>query len=123
MKIIDLLNKIAKGEEVPKKIKVDGKIYEYQGDDYGHKQDDNGIIINWLFTDNEIEKYDYISEFLNDEVEIIEEDKGIEKIDVIPYEKCIHDVTHKEKEILLEIRDIQMKVNKIIDCLMENKDV
>jgi len=29
MKIIDLLNKIANGEEVPKKIKYDGTIYEY----------------------------------------------------------------------------------------------
>lgn len=76
IKIIDLLNKIANGEETPRKIKVDGKIYEYQGDDYGHKQDDddNGIITSWLFTDNEIEKYDYISEFLNDEVEIIDDE-------------------------------------------------
>ena len=29
MKVIDLLNKIANGEEVPKKIKYDGSIYEY----------------------------------------------------------------------------------------------
>ena len=30
MKIIDLLNKIANGEEVPKKIKYRGHIYQYQ---------------------------------------------------------------------------------------------
>ena len=29
MKIIDLLNKIANGEEVPKKIKYKGSIYTY----------------------------------------------------------------------------------------------
>lgn len=30
MKIIDLLNKIANGEELPKKIKYAGDIYEYE---------------------------------------------------------------------------------------------
>ena len=30
MKIIDLLNKIANGEEVPKKIKYKNKIYEWK---------------------------------------------------------------------------------------------
>lgn len=31
IKIIDLLNKIANGEEVPKKIKINNVIYEYIG--------------------------------------------------------------------------------------------
>ena len=29
MKVIDLLNKIANGEEVPYRIKYNGRIYEY----------------------------------------------------------------------------------------------
>lgn len=109
MKIIELLNKIANGEEVPKKVRFAGIIFEYDEDDQMYNNYEHENICDYAF--------------LNDEVEIIEEEKKIEKIDVIPYEKCIHEVTHKEKEILLEIRDIQMKVNKIIDCLMENKDV
>ena len=36
MKIIDLLNKIANGEEVPKKILLNGIIFEYKGDYYSH---------------------------------------------------------------------------------------
>jgi hypothetical protein len=118
MKIIDLLNKIANGEEVPSKIKVDEKTYEYQGDDYGHKQDDddNGIITSWLFTDNEIEKYDYISEFLNDEVEIIEEDKKIEKLDIQDDGNTITLFNDKEWTILDNV-DVLFgnKINELID--------
>ena len=68
MKVIDLLNKIATGEEVPKKIKYDNKYYTYN-----KEQDDYEI-----FT---ICHYDYLLDgintfsSLNDEVEIIEEPK------------------------------------------------
>lgn len=116
MKIIDLLNKIANGEEVPKKIEYRGTKFLYD-------------ILNQCYIEENYNKYndllmelsDHKGTELNYEVEIIEEDKEIEKIDVIPYEKCIHEVTHKEKEILLKIRDIQINFNKIIDYLMEEK--
>ena len=66
MKVIDLLNKIAKGEEVPKHILF--RNYDY------------------FFEDNEYRDFvdhclDY--EYLNDEVEIIEEEKEIKKIDMM----------------------------------------
>ena len=78
MKIIDLLNRIANGEEVPKKI-------IYKGDCWNLKQKyanrlpyySNGYDKDNLFTGEEDE---YFSESLNDEVEIIEEDKKIEKL-------------------------------------------
>ena len=55
---------------------------------------------------------------LNDEVEILEEEKKIpEKLNVIAYEKCIHEVTHKEKQLALEIRETQIAFNEIIDYL------
>ena len=38
MKVIDLLNKIAKGEEVPEKIKYNTKIYNWDEDAYLHYQ-------------------------------------------------------------------------------------
>lgn len=79
MKIIELLNKIANGEEVPKKIKFYGKYYiwydnEYTGNE-GYcleplKADSNSFLeINTLYD-------------LNKEVEIIEEDKKIEKLNI-----------------------------------------
>ena len=80
IKIIDLLNKIANGEEVPKKIKFCYRTFEYDDisdylciDKNNYLKEDycNGYSIHkWIFGSN-----------LNDEVEILEEPKKIpEKI-------------------------------------------
>lgn len=61
-KIIDLLNKVANGEEAPKKIKYKDIEYEYNGKSYIDGFDDD-LFINVYC--NEID--------LNEEVEIIEE--------------------------------------------------
>ena len=70
MKIIDLLNKIANGEEVPKKIKYNDKIWRlasdgtyFIGSDYGYDF--------WL--EHGDDKFEDEPITLNDEVEIIEE--------------------------------------------------
>ena len=70
MKVIDLLNKIANGEEIPNRIKYQNKIYHYKGDDYSTFDEED-----WLFSENYTNKTTWLDEFLNDEVEIIEEDK------------------------------------------------
>jgi hypothetical protein len=73
IKIIDLLNKIANGEEVPKKIKYTKRIGEYLI--LGLKENDYiDIDGDCLFED-----YDWLNN-LNEEVEIIK-DKKIEKIE------------------------------------------
>lgn len=68
MKIIELLNRIADDEEIPKKIMYDDVIYTY--DEYHTYYDDKG---NVLWSD-----YNFL--ILNDEVKIIEEPKKIKKI-------------------------------------------
>lgn len=73
IKIIDLLNKIANNEEVPKKIKYNDEIWEYYKDSGDYIRAGKP---NTLFT-----MY-YIHLILNDEIEIIEEPKKIEKITV-----------------------------------------
>ena len=80
IKIIDLLNKIENGEEVPKKILLNGIIFEYQGDDYLYKDEDKKE--HWLFSASYTDKYTWLENFLKAEVEIIEEPKKIEKITV-----------------------------------------
>ena len=77
MKIIDLLNKIANGEEAPKKIKVNKIIFEYQGDDYLYKDEDKKEY--WLFSAGYTDKFEWLESALNNEVEILddEEDKDI----------------------------------------------
>ena len=97
MKIIELLNRIANGEEVPKKIKYNCvplywcepcKIYETMTDDELCGKD--------LYT---------LLDNLNDEVEVVEEeqeDKKIEKIDEILTIMC-DDLKDKIKEIVDKI--------------------
>ena len=81
MKIIDLLNKIANGEEVPKKIKINGIIYEYQGDDYLYKDDDKKEY--WLFSAGYTDKFMWLDSFLKTKIEILEEEKKIpEKLNI-----------------------------------------
>ena len=62
MKIIDILNKIANGEEPPKKIVYENCIYEYvdREEDYWDKNN-IGLFDEYV-----------ISNILNDEVEILE---------------------------------------------------
>ena len=103
IKVIDLLNKIANGEEVPKKIKYKDKIY---------KAEFNASSGKSYYCDNEditllLEVIDSVVQ-LNDEIEIIEEDKKIKKLDEYEYDTA--------NEILI-IR----KINEIIDYLEENK--
>ena len=65
MKIIDLLNKIANGEEVPKKIKYDKNIYALNKYENYENVDIVGSYINWDYV---------VFNCLNEEVEIIEEE-------------------------------------------------
>jgi hypothetical protein len=78
MKVIDLLNKIANGEEVPRKIKFHDQYYQLIDSVYGGYKDYISTLTDkYLFDD----KWNLTGN-LNEEVEIIEEDKKIEKIDV-----------------------------------------
>lgn len=70
--IYDLLGLI-KDDKAPKKIKYNGKIYVFAGDDYSV----NGDSEEWLLSE-----YDYLTTLLNEQVEILEEDKDIELLDV-----------------------------------------
>ena len=69
MKIIDLLNKIANGEEVPRKVKYKTFYWEYKQERKDYKDNEG----DWVFSCSD---YD-IPEMLNNEVEILEEDKKI----------------------------------------------
>lgn len=94
MKIIDLLNKIANGEEVPKKIKYVDDIY-INIDEHCYFCEET----------NETLSQNIYAEFsrLNDEVEIIEEDKKIERMTAIS--------TNSFNQALVD------KINEIIDVI------
>ena len=118
IRVIDLLNKIAKGEEVPKKIKYDGDIYFLESDaiyefftyktiDYDKFNTDGKRIGKALFLDN---RYMH----LYDEVEILNEAKE-DKIQKIYHFKT--SLIENEVEIFITKNLNQMvdKFNELID--------
>lgn len=124
MKIIDLLNKIANGEEVPQKIKVGNKIYNYEtfnigkGDNYFTAEwgEVKGYRINNDGTYYYLEIRDYN---LNDEVEILEEEKKIpepEK-DILHIDDLITPVDENMYKIWKQAIKNHNKINEIIDYL------
>jgi hypothetical protein len=78
MKIIDLLVKISQGERMPKKIKYEGYVWEYDkvAKDYYRNDIDEEYI--YLFQDLFKKETGF---FINNEVEIIEEDKKIIRLE------------------------------------------
>ena len=80
MKIIDLLVKISQGERMPKKIKYEGYVWEYDkvAKDYYR----NDIDEEYIYLFQELFKKE-TGFFINNEVEIIEENKKIEKIKIL----------------------------------------
>ena len=116
MKVIDLLNKIANGEEVPKKIIYDGDIWEYDklSNDY-EMFDESGDL--YLFQEEL-----YVTRALNDEIEIIEEDKKIEKIKSLNnVGDCPNLVEFGDKQ-QLNNHILKDKINEIIKEINKLKD-
>ena len=104
MKIIDLLNKIANGEEVPKKVRFAGIIFEYDEDDQMYNNYEHKNICDYAF--------------LNDEVEILEEEKKIpKKIKIEEKSITVKGTTFfREKDIEI-FQKLSMEINEIIDYL------
>ena len=101
IRVIDLLNKIANGEEVPKKFIWDDKEYYSQFKNC-YRCDETSTI----FED------DFVLEHLNDEVEILEEEKKIpEEITMCTSGIMSFDAV---EHITSELKD---KINSIIDYL------
>ena len=114
MKIIDLLNKIANGEEIPERIKYEKYIYKHI-DNYCYYCDETNLILS----DRIFAEYSR----LNDEVEIIEEDKKIARLNQDNFQ-CVSNLevsgqsaNYFEYGIEDEIRNIVDKINEIIDYL------
>ena len=127
IKVIDLLNKIANGENVPEKIEFEHSIYTYfkeQEDYINYADEDNkwyGQTLLFAIMLNH-----KISEILDTTVEIIEEDKdiNIQNIKEVPEYLHIGD-GKKDKDIKDETN---IKINELIKAIkkldkeMKNND-
>lgn len=78
IKVIDLLVKIANGEEVPEKIKYNNDIFIYDKDrkDYIHQLDSDGWVSETLLF--KMKDIHFVEDFINVKVEIIEEEPEID---------------------------------------------
>jgi hypothetical protein len=111
MKVIDLLNKIANGEEVPQKIKWNDLIYEkskYNATPRGYYYRINGGIKLWLL--DEINS-------LNDEVEIIKEEKKIPEKLIPTSLKGIDNIDEKIEIAHIDTISVIETLNQLIDYL------
>lgn len=116
--IIQLLNKIAKGEEVPKKIKYDGMIFDYQEDTYEYLcyEENNFSLLG----------YDNPYDMLNDNVEIIEEEKEIDKLD-FTFDNTIWETEYQtandiEQKLINQNAILKQKVDNLIDVINDMRD-
>lgn len=106
MKIIELLNKIANNEEVPKKIKV--SCYEFEWREEGRyyanttKGNFQSLLQDWLNNANK----------LNSEVKIIE-DEEIDIQNIKDLGVSINNVGGKIAELIKAIKQLDKKVNSI----------
>ena len=110
MKIIDLLNKIANGEEVPKIIKLNGNIYDYEPESQDYYNRSN-LRYKYLF-----DEWFHISKVLNNEVEILDEPKKIEKITVrektLGFPNGEWTARNMDKAFAIKINEIIDRLNK-----------
>ena len=115
MKIIDLLNKIAKGEEVPKNIKYIGYIFEY---DTNHERYE-AYIDGEIYT---LGEYVNINDSLNDEAEIIEEEKKIPEKLMPTSLKGIDNLDEKIEISHIDTISAIDKINELIDEVNKLKE-
>ena len=111
---------LVKDGKAPKKILLNGIVFEYQGDDYLYKDEDKKE--HWLFSTSYTDKYIWLENFLKAEVEIIEEPKKIEKI------KQLNNVANCKELIELEDKQqinnhiLKNKINELIDEINNLKE-
>ena len=112
IKVIDLLNKIANGEEVPKEIKYNGFYYHYE---YG----------NYIWHVDEETEVNLLKDCkLNDEVEILEEKKLPKKLEEIG--KIDYNLEYIDYKNIEELKnwlnnDIQSILNEL-DLIVKNQN-
>lgn len=114
MKIIDLLNKIANGE-IPKTIVYDERYFTYDDKRQNYFAYDDSEI-DWKYT---------VMEYINDEIEIIQENEILEEPKGIPeklesYISCGWNGTCKDlkrEELFEDLKKMGSKINEILDYL------
>ena len=106
IRVIDLLNKIANGEELPKKIRFRMYELEYDEEDKKYKRIGNSDeTLKCIF------QFFYLEKCLNDNVEILDEEDefiDIEELTCGPYDytkSTINDLIKNQKKIINKLKE------------------
>lgn len=122
MKVIDLLNKIANGEITENtKFRRVGILHSISGKDVDYFTYIKDGIYKITFKDGSIWNYDYKIPFecrLNDEIEIIEEPKKIEKVILLP-DRDNNGHSYRVEVAHDNIKSLANKINELIDKINE----
>ncbi len=103
IKIIDLLNKIANGEEVPEKIKFQNCIYTTKNPVVNEYRTEDGRTLT--------ENHYMVEAFLTNEVEILDEEDEFEDIEELTCneydfeKKAINQLIKNQKKIIERLKD------------------
>ena len=122
IKVIDLLNMIANGEEVPERIRVGKTIFKYDKSrkDYIHKIDDDGWQNETLLF--RVMDTHFIEELIDAKVEILDEEDEID-IQSIKELDYVKDYEADNTDIRLNrdaIRQLTRAVKQLDNKLKEN---
>lgn len=118
IKISDLVNKVINREEMPKEILFDGNIYKWCNDIGDYRKDGWGhcLMIRDIF-DN-FDKYGSFYNMLFEDVEIIEEQKKIEKLEL-----CMeYDYEEVNDNLEKDMKTLVFKINQLIDEINNLKE-
>lgn len=118
MKIIDLLNKIVNNEEVPKEIKLNGRLCSFDEEDKDYFCEEYGNII-WYLVDTS----NNMNEVLYTDLEIIEEKpKKIEEIDICPLDTtCVSSVDRATRSNVNKLLEKVDELTKAVNYLLEKE--
>lgn len=106
MKIIELLNRIANNEDVPKKIKFKGLIYTWDKIGYLHYKDD-------YYRECSLLEGLRVEPVLNARVEIIEDEEEIDIPNIEDLGVSSNNVGGKIAELIKAVKQLDKKVNSI----------
>lgn len=124
MKIIDLLNKIANEEEMPKKIRVKNHIWAYEKGFKQYKNDNFQELLKFLLGYYKEDGFSFtLYGALNCEVELIEDEIDIDNINAYklmeaPYmAQCLRGNQFDTSAELLKQSELEIveKINKLVD--------
>lgn len=109
MKVIDLLKKIENGENVPKKIKVDQEIFEWDILEHYYRRNNGDDLLELCTIFNTEELLSMEVELIEDEIDIdsIEELKGI--VEYSTEKKTINQLVQAVKQIDKRVKKLEGK--------------